>query len=268
MGRYRLVLTNSAGSCEVSADGVVLGRPTPPLGPLVISDVRAKRAKLEWKRPEDDGGCPITGYRVERQDLGTGRWIPCGDAGPDETSLTVDGLTEGKQYKFRVRAINKEGESDPLENDETIDAKNPYTVPDPPRNVVIDDWDNESVSLIWEVPLTDGGRPITHYLVEQKGKYDLDFVEVLATTEPVCEAKVEGLKEQHVYEFRIRAVNKAGKSLPGEPTPKHLCKHRNCEYLTKASMLTAYFSNINSFINWHQNSYFFLFKQLVNNLIN
>ena len=227
MGRYRLVLTNSVGSCEVSADGVVLGRPTPPLGPLVISDVRAKRANLEWKRPEDDGGCPITGYRVERQDLGTGRWIPCGDAGPDQTSLAVEGLTEGKQYKFRVRAINKEGESDPLESDETIDAKNPYTVPDPPRNVVIDDWDNVSVSLIWEVPLSDGGRPITHYLVEQKGKYDLDFVEVLATTEPVCEATVEGLKEQQVYEFRVRAVNKAGKSLPGEPTPKHLCKHRN-----------------------------------------
>ena len=80
-----------------------------------------------------------------------------------------------------MRAVNEEGESDPLEGDEAIEAKNPYTVPDPPRNVVIDDWDNESVSLIWEVPLTDGGRPITHYLVEQKGKYDIDFVEVLKT---------------------------------------------------------------------------------------
>ena len=97
MGQYRLVLTNSAGSCEMSADGIVLGRPTPPQGPLVISDVRAKRAKLEWKCPEDDGGCPLTGYRVERQDQGTGRWIPCGDVGPDETSYTVDGLTEGKK---------------------------------------------------------------------------------------------------------------------------------------------------------------------------
>jgi predicted phage tail protein len=228
-GRYRLKLTNSVGSCEVSADGVVLGRPSRPLGPIVISDVRAKRAKVEWKRPEDDGGSPITGYTVERQDVETGRWVPCGEVGPDETTCTVDGLTEGKKYKFRVKAVNNEGDSDPLESEEPIEAKNPYTVPDPPKNVVIDDWDNESVFLKWEVPLTDGGRPILNYIIEQKGKYDLEFLEVAGTAEPICEARVEGLREQQVYEFRIRAVNKAGKSLPGEPTPKHICKHRNCK---------------------------------------
>ena len=228
-GVYRLVLSNSAGRCEVSADGLVLGKPSMPQGPLVVSDVRANRAKVDWRRPEDDGGTPITGYQVERQDVETGRWVPCGEVGPHTTSYIVDGLTAGKKYKFRVKAVNKEGESEPLESEEPTEAKNPYTVPDPPRNVLIDDWDNVSVSLTWEVPIGDGGRPITHYVIEQKGKYDLDFIEVSATTEPVCEAKIEGLKEQQIYEFRIRAVNKAGKSLPGEPTPKHLCKHRNCK---------------------------------------
>ena len=217
------------GSCETSADGIILGRPSRPLGPIVISDVHAKRAKVEWKKPEDDGGSPVTGYVIERQDVETGRWVPCGEVGPEDTSAVVEGLTEGKSYKFRVKAVNGEGESEPLESEEPITAKNPYTVPDPPRNVVIDDWDNVSVFLKWEVPQRDGGRPITHYVVEQKGKYDLDFMEVQATKEPICEAKVDGLKEQQVYEFRIRAVNKAGKSLPGEPTPKHLCKHRNCK---------------------------------------
>ena len=91
--------------------------------------------------------------------------------------MMVDGLTKGKKYKFRVKAINKEGESEPLENEEAIEAKNPYTVPDPPRNVVINDCDNVSVFLKWEVPETDGGRPITHYVIEQKGIYNLEFVE-------------------------------------------------------------------------------------------
>lgn len=38
----------------------------------------------------------------------------------------MDGLTPKKKYKFRVKAVNKEGESEPLENDEPILARNPY----------------------------------------------------------------------------------------------------------------------------------------------
>lgn len=38
----------------------------------------------------------------------------------------VDGLEEGQEYNFRVKAINDEGESDPLEGDKPIKAKNPF----------------------------------------------------------------------------------------------------------------------------------------------
>ena len=46
--------------------------------------------------------------------------------GPDKTEFKVEGLTPRKKYKFRVRAVNKEGESEPLETDEAIEARNPY----------------------------------------------------------------------------------------------------------------------------------------------
>lgn len=45
---------------------------------------------------------------------------------PLKEEFTVDGLTPKKKYKFRVKAVNKEGESEPLENDEPILARNPY----------------------------------------------------------------------------------------------------------------------------------------------
>lgn len=38
----------------------------------------------------------------------------------------VPGLVEGKDYMFRVRAVNSEGESEPLETDTATKAKNPY----------------------------------------------------------------------------------------------------------------------------------------------
>ena len=82
----------------------------------------------------------------------------------------------------------------------------------------------------WEPPGFDGGREITHYVVEQKGKYDLDFLEVTQTSRPLCEASVGDLREGQVYEWRVRAVNKAGQSKPSEPTDKHVAKHRNRKY--------------------------------------
>jgi hypothetical protein len=56
-----------------------------------------------------------------------------GEVDADQTSLVVEGLAEGKKYKFRVKAVNEEGESEPLEGEEAVEAKNPYTVPGPPQ---------------------------------------------------------------------------------------------------------------------------------------
>ncbi len=76
----------------------------------------------------------------------------------------------------------------------------------------------------------DGGRPVTHYVIEQKGKFDVDYIEVLKTEDASLEAVVEGLKEKAVFQWRVRAVNKAGPSLPCEPTDKHIVKHRHSEF--------------------------------------
>ena len=40
--------------------------------------------------------------------------------------MDVTGLTPGKEYKFRVSAVNAEGEGEPLVAEETIVAKNPF----------------------------------------------------------------------------------------------------------------------------------------------
>ena len=77
----------------------------------------------------------------------------------------------------------------------------------------------------------DGGRPVTHYVIEQKGKFDLDFIEVLKTEDDGLEAVVDGLREKAIFQWRVRAVNKAGPSLPCDPTDKHVVKHRHSELM-------------------------------------
>ena len=88
-----------------------------------------------------------------------------------DVTMDVKGLTPMKEYKFRVSAVNEEGESIPLEGQETIVAKDPFGESGPPRNLDIVDYDQESADLKWDAPRDDGGAEITGYLIEKKDKY-------------------------------------------------------------------------------------------------
>lgn len=112
--------------------------------------------------------------------------------------------------------------------------------PGRPGKPNIIDYDNKSVCLKWAKPSSDGGRPITHYTVEVKDKFSVEWTEMAKTENDTPEAKVDGLKENMVYQFRVRAHNKAGESEPSEPTDNHLCKHRHCKYsMMSLTSLTA-----------------------------
>ena len=81
---------------------------------------------MKWKKPEDDGGLPIKEYEIEKMDKATGRWVRVGKVKGDKEDFTVTGLDEGHEYEFRVTAVNDEGESEPLQTDKSILAKNPF----------------------------------------------------------------------------------------------------------------------------------------------
>ncbi len=104
----------------------IVDKPSAPEGPLDAKDIFADHMTLEWKPPKDDGGTPIDHYVVERFDTSTGHWVPAGKTAGADTNLKVDGLTKGIEYKFRVCAVNSEGESEPLESLKPILAKDPF----------------------------------------------------------------------------------------------------------------------------------------------
>ena len=103
---------------------LITAKPGKPEGPLEVSDINKEGCKLKWKRPKDDGGEPIDGYLVEKMDTETGAWVPVGKSKDPEMEVT--GLIPGHEYKFRVKACNKEGESEPLETYSAITAKDPF----------------------------------------------------------------------------------------------------------------------------------------------
>lgn len=125
-GKYIIRVTNECGVAEHSADLLVLDKPTPPEGEPEATKVRENCATIAFRPPKDDGGCPILGYVVEKMDTETGRWVGAGECGPDSTEFEVKNLVKGKRYKLRVKAYNKEGESEPAEMSSTFVAQNPY----------------------------------------------------------------------------------------------------------------------------------------------
>ena len=66
----------------------------------------------------------FTAIQVEKMDEALGTWSPCGRA--TGTRFKADRLQKGKTYKFRVKAVNAEGSSAPLENANGVEAKNPF----------------------------------------------------------------------------------------------------------------------------------------------
>lgn len=81
--------------------------------------------------------------------MNTGRWVPCGES--SETHFEVTDLTPGHEYKFRLKAINKYGESDPLEA-KSILAKDPFDTADRPGTPDVVDWDKDFAELKWTPP--------------------------------------------------------------------------------------------------------------------
>lgn len=129
-GVYTLVAENASGKDEATLEFTVLSKPGSPEGPLEVTDVTKKSCKLKWKKPEDDGGCPVTEYEVEKMDLATGKWmrvckVPAKDS-LKEPEVDITNLEPGKEYKFRVTAVNKEGDSEPLTTTKSTIAKNPF----------------------------------------------------------------------------------------------------------------------------------------------
>ena len=78
----------------------------------------------------------------------------------------------GHHYKFRVKAVNKYGTSEPLATTQSIEAKNPFDNPGAPKNPEIADYDKDFVQLKWDKPDTDGGSPIVGYIIEKKDKFN------------------------------------------------------------------------------------------------
>ena len=96
----------------------------PTLSTLMI--VTSGSIILSWSEPADDGGSPVTGYRIEYSEDSGDTWQTLvEDTGTTETEYTHGGLKPETTLHYRVSAINEHGAGPPS------DAVSTTTLPAP-----------------------------------------------------------------------------------------------------------------------------------------
>ncbi len=239
--RYRVRAVNDMGEGAWSAErSVTISAQAPGKTELTVSGVQAgtqdyyvngvieKRPvyredslELSWTVPEDNGS-RITGYRVERNDRvgGYDNWVRIGTAGASATSYTDRNLYSGTYYCYRVAANSSAG-TGPFSNEvcESTAGQGPRH-PDAPITRLSAVSSNR-VTITWDPPENDGGRPVTNYVYEKITPFADEF-EYNCEYHPndrenwtdACKlvsagtrsATFSNLEPGASYKFRVRAV--------------------------------------------------------------
>uniref|UniRef100_A0A2R9AD67 Myosin light chain kinase, smooth muscle n=1 Tax=Pan paniscus TaxID=9597 RepID=A0A2R9AD67_PANPA len=113
-GCYTLLVENKLGSRQAQVNLTVVGEP--PAGTPCASDIRSSSLTLSWYGSSYDGGSAVQSYSIEIWDSANKTWKELATC--RSTSFNVQDLLPDHEYKFRVRAINVYGTSEPSQESE------------------------------------------------------------------------------------------------------------------------------------------------------
>jgi len=225
-GTFTFRADNVHGSDEVSVDVNVMIPPQKPKGPMRIDGVYAEGCTAIWSPPEDDGGCPITHYIVEKVQGAGENYMPCGRVNAPDTCCDVKGLTTNKEYRLQVRAVNALGESEPLGCVDGFITENPFQAPSAPGKAELVDWDSDHFDLKWNSPRNDGGSRVSGYEIEARLWKDINYFRAGEVKMQYERGIAEGIELGQGYAVRIRARNAAGFGPWSLDSDQFVCKHK------------------------------------------
>lgn len=163
--------------------------------------------QLSWITPSNDGGAPITEYKLYRGTSSGGENYYNSVSGI-KLSMNDTGVINGETYYYYVTAINSEGESNASNEVSAI----PLGPPSAPSNFEISAGDG-FIEFSWDAPTGDGGSPISDYLIYRglSSNNEEYFASVNAPSTSYNDTNVEN---KVTYYYLITARNAVGESDP------------------------------------------------------
>ena len=183
--------------------------PSAPRGLFV--NVNYNSASLYWSVPSSNGGTPITGYHVEYSVDAGQTWVRSALLPSWSRSQVLSNLAGGVPHRFRVIAVNSVGESVPSsEIDKTPLAP---SAPSAPRGFY--GFVSGTIAyLSWSTPSSNGGSPVTGYVVQMSSDNGNTWSDAANTTAATRYARVSGLTGGTTYMFRASAINAVDTGTP------------------------------------------------------
>uniref|UniRef100_A0A8C1H037 Titin n=1 Tax=Cyprinus carpio TaxID=7962 RepID=A0A8C1H037_CYPCA len=125
------------------------------------------------------------------------------------TQLSIDSCDRRDSGKYTVTLQNSSGSVSEFVAVKVLDT------PGAPLNLVVKDIKKDSVTLVWEPPLIDGGAKIKNYIVDKRESTRKAYANITTKCSKTT-YKVENLAEGAMYYFRVMAENEYGVGLPVE----------------------------------------------------
>ena len=208
---FKVAGVSAAGTSSYSSNTSAVTPQAVPSTPLNVVGVGGNtQVSLSWTAPLSNGGRAVTDYDIQYSSNSGSTWTTFTDSVSSATSAVVTGLTNGTSYIFQVSAKNSVGTGG---YSVASTAVIPFTVPGQPTSVSGVAGVGQ-VALSWTAPTSDGGSPLTDYVVEystNSGTTWITFADSVSTTASVT---VTGLVNGTGYVFRVSARNTAGTGLP------------------------------------------------------
>ncbi|XP_056590500.1 myomesin-2 isoform X2 [Triplophysa dalaica] len=213
---FRVQAVNAYGLSEESQESeplfidAALTTPSAPYGICLLS-CDGSSMTLAWKRPKHTGGTKITSYYLDKREAGLINWKEVSPSPAVHRIFTVENLTGGVFYEFKVQAANLAGVGLPSDPSKAF-ACEAWTMPEPGPAYDISFWEVRDTSLLvqWKAPVYAGESTVTGYFVDMAKNGSSDFVTVNAEPVGHCYLRVTELEAGQSYVFKLRAVNAKG----------------------------------------------------------
>ncbi len=211
--RVEITTVPNGDTAPLNADNTNDSEVSPPSPPINfdVSSGGPSSILISWDPPVDDGGSPITGYRIEWENNST--WQTLTTERPTARNYRHTGLTIFTPYRYRIRAINADGESDPT--DLITGVPDNSTVPNEPRHLTAEALNATMIELGWSSPDATGStRPVSSYRVEISPDGQTGWSHLGNKNEGPNTYLHSSIAPQTTNYYRVIAVNSVGEGPP------------------------------------------------------
>ena len=172
-----------------------------------LSETHSRTAvQVGWSAPADNGGLPVYDYRIQYRLSSDSTWTTFDDGVSFGLTSSVTGLTNGQQYSVRIAALTLDGIGEYSSVIAAYAAGNPTAV----VGLASPNHTTTSFTLGWSVPVDDGGRAITDYIVEYKASASASWSVFDDGVSTSTSATVTGLTRGTEYNARVAARSANG----------------------------------------------------------